>query len=406
MQMKKYLIPPFWFLGIIVALPLFSETVYSPALPDIAKELQVSEAWVEHTLTIYLFGFAIGMLFWGGVSDKWGRKPTLLAGLGLYILGCMGCWMSGSIEILMISRFIQSLGGGACSVLGHSICRDSYEGAKLAKSYALIGLMIPMATAMGPVIGGFVAEKLCWQANFIVLTLCGILVGLLIYHALQETHQTLHKKRPPLKKILRELLSDPKEVAFITFIGFVTGSIFSYYAEGPFYMINILGISPSAYGMTFLGVASITIPSRYFALKLSQRFSPFFVLKKGIQLFMMGGCLFTGMTFLLFKVQSSPIYHIYLTLGCIMILMTSSGMILPNTMALALSRHRHAIGTASSIFGFLYYTLTSLVAMGMGILHNGTLFPMPIYFCVIGIIMWTVFRKCVEGKKGSNEKSV
>ena len=86
------LLPAIWLIVLIVGLPQLSETVYTPSLPDIAHALRVSESAVEYTLTIYLFGFAIGMLFWGKLSDAVGRKPCVLAGLFIFILGCIGCY--------------------------------------------------------------------------------------------------------------------------------------------------------------------------------------------------------------------------------------------------------------------------------------------------------------------------
>ena len=120
----------------IVGLPQLSETVYTPSLPDIARGLRTREAMVEQTLTIYLFAFALGMLFWGQISDKFGRKPCILAGLLVFIAGCISCYFSTSIEMLMLSRFIQAFGGSTCSVLGQAICRDAFHGPELGRVYS------------------------------------------------------------------------------------------------------------------------------------------------------------------------------------------------------------------------------------------------------------------------------
>src|SRR5438105_5944435 len=133
------LLPAIWLIVLIVGLPQLSETVYTPSLPDIADGMKTSEAMVEYTLTIYLLGFAIGTLFWGILSDKIGRKPCVLAGLLIFIVGCIGCYYSSTITELMLARFIQALGGSIGSIIGQAICRDAFHGQSLGKAYSLIG---------------------------------------------------------------------------------------------------------------------------------------------------------------------------------------------------------------------------------------------------------------------------
>ncbi|MBL3285326.1 MFS transporter N-terminal domain protein [Rickettsiales endosymbiont of Paramecium tredecaurelia] len=148
--MTHVLLPAIWLIVLIASLPQLSETVYTPSLPDIARHLNASEAMVEYTLTIYLFGFALGTLFWGRVSDRLGRKPCIIAGLLLFIIGCTGCYFSNSITSLMISRLIQAFGGSIGSVLGQAVCRDAFHGAALGRVYSLMGSTLALFPALGP----------------------------------------------------------------------------------------------------------------------------------------------------------------------------------------------------------------------------------------------------------------
>ena len=161
--------PALWLIILIVGLPQLSETVYSPSLPDIADYLKVSESLVEYTLTIYLFGFAIGTLFWGKLSDKYGRKPSVLAGLLIFILGCIGCYYANTITLLMASRLIQAFGGSIGSVIGQAICRDSFHGQTLGKVYSLVGAALALFPALGPIIGGSIAQYTEWSNIFLFL---------------------------------------------------------------------------------------------------------------------------------------------------------------------------------------------------------------------------------------------
>ena len=136
--MKQYM-PPIWLLVLIAVLPQIAETIYTPSLPDIAKALRTSDAMVEYTLTIFLAGFSLGVLFWGNLSDRLGRKPCVLMGLCIYILGCVGCFFATSIEALMIARLVQSIGGSAGSVMGQSMARDAFQGSTRGKVFATVG---------------------------------------------------------------------------------------------------------------------------------------------------------------------------------------------------------------------------------------------------------------------------
>lgn len=106
-------------------------------MPDIAKSLEELHSEVESTLSIYLFGFDFGVLFFGIISDKLGRKPCIIAGLFLFVIGSFGCYLSNNIEFLIISRFVQAFGASIGSVLGQAICRDAFHGKDLIRVYSI-----------------------------------------------------------------------------------------------------------------------------------------------------------------------------------------------------------------------------------------------------------------------------
>lgn len=245
--MTHILIPAIWLIVLIVGLPQLCETVYTPSLPEIAKALQTFESYVEYTLTIYLFGFALGTLFFGIISDKLGRKPCMIIGLLVFIIGCIGCYFSNSIEMLMISRLIQAFGGSVGSFLGQAICRDAFHGQALGRVYSITGSALALFPALGPLCGGVIAEIFGWMNIFVFLTMFALIVTILVVHKLKETHPHDSSKKVSVWSIGAKLIRDKKVIGFGLIVAGCNGILFSYFAEGSFYLINGLGLSPSHY---------------------------------------------------------------------------------------------------------------------------------------------------------------
>lgn len=389
--MSSILLPAIWLIVLLVGLPQLSETVYTPSLPDIARALLTKEAMVEYTLTIYLFGFALGTLFWGNLSDKLGRKPCVLAGLFIFILGCMGCYFAQSIDMLMISRFIQALGGSIGSVLGQAICRDAFHGPALGKVYATTGSALALFPALGPLCGGLIAEVFGWRHIFVVLILFATLLSFLITIRLPETYPRTFRKHTPIWTTARQLSTDQQVVSLGLIVGGCNGILFSYFAEGPFYLIKGLHLSPSHYGLSFVAIALSTMAGGMLSKKLHDRHESKDIMGYGLMIVGVATTLFSMIACIHHYLWALPdnmmiILTLIAQMGCALgICMATS-----NALALALVHYKHAIGTASSLFGFFYYCLIALFTFFMGLLHDGTLLPMPIYFLSLSYAMMIV----------------
>ena len=138
-------IPPIWIIALIAGFPILSETMYTPALPNIARSLNTPSSWVEYTMSIYFAGTAFGVIFWGRLSDRLGRRPILMIGFFIYIIGCLGCFLSTTIVDLFLARIVQSLGGSVGVVLGQAIAHDVFKGQKRGKIFSTIGSVLSLA---------------------------------------------------------------------------------------------------------------------------------------------------------------------------------------------------------------------------------------------------------------------
>lgn len=384
-----------WLLIFIVGLPIFSETVYTPSLPDIATSLATSETLVEYTLTIYLFAFAIGTMFWGKISDSYGRRPCVILGFAIYIIGCLSCYFSTSIEMLMLSRFIQAFGGSVGSVLGQAIARDAFHGPALGKIYASVGAAIAVFPAIGPVIGGFVAQYFGWSATFIMLTITGtILLGLICIN-LMETHAHESRKRVNTFHLALRMLKDPKVVCCGLLIGSGNGINFSYFAEAPFYLISLLGLSPIVYGLTFLATSGAYMLGNMISKRLHEHHQYHTIMGYGAIILVIGASIFILLTLIGANKFPAP-FMAAIAVSSMMIISAGIAMLISNSLYISLTEYRDNSGTASSIFGLFYYLVISVITLGMGYIHNKTLIPMPVYFFSIAIFMFVVFKLMIR----------
>lgn len=398
--MSQIILPAIWLIVFIVGLPKLSETAYTPSLPDIASSLGVAVAMVEYTLTVYLLGFAFGTLFWGKLSDRIGRKPCILAGLIIFIVGCALCYSAQTIEILMISRVIQAFGGSVGSVLGQALCRDAFSGPALGKVYSATGSALALFPAIGPAIGGIITQSYGWQGVFAFLTVVTAFLAMIVMIKLPETHHKHLRQKVSIPKLLMEMITDRKVLGYGMIVAGCNGISFSYFAEGPFFLMNILGMSAQEYGFSFVLLAIATMLGGIFSKRLHDKFSSRKIMGFGLYIILVASLLFS-LAVLIDKhlISLSNFTIIALTLVLQSCIMFGICVATSNALALALVDYRHAIGTASSLFGFCYYAVISLFTLVMGELHNGTLLPMPIYFFVISLVMLWAKRLLLRSRK-------
>src|SRR6516165_6774850 len=174
-------------LSFLTALGPLSMDMYLPSLPDIGRTLQVPVLQVQLTISSYLFGFAVGQIFYGPVSDRLGRRPVLLTALVLYALATVGCAAARSIDALIGLRFLQALGGAGAIVLARAVVRDLYSGVRAGRELSLMGAITGVAPIVAPVIGGGLQTFFGWRAIFVLLVICALVIGATAARLLPET---------------------------------------------------------------------------------------------------------------------------------------------------------------------------------------------------------------------------
>jgi len=394
--MKKYAAPSLLLMIVLVAFPQISETVYTPSLPDISAAMGVSNSSVQFTLSIYFIGFALGVFGFGWLSDLIGRRPAMLGGLVVYGAGSLLCFLSESITLLLIGRFIQAFGAATGSIITQTMLRESVPGEQRHAMFAQISAVIAFTPAVGPLIGGWIDQAFGFKAVFFSLVAMGFLLFAYAFLKLPETTDVSARTKAAIVPVVKKMLSLPRVLAFGALIGGINGVLFSYYAEAPFLFIERFRLSPGIYGFLGIFVALASVVGAMISKNLLRTRAPERIIHLGCLVMAIGAILLTIASSL------SMLPDIWVMGGIVIAmfaLLTGAGIALPNCLSLALTDFKEVIGTAGAVFSLGYYLLVSAATWGMSVLHNGSLLTMPLYFVGISLGMLIIGVKYIRAGK-------
>jgi DHA1 family bicyclomycin/chloramphenicol resistance-like MFS transporter len=232
---------PLWLLTLITFSGTFAMHSFVPALPEAALALGASLAEMQATMSVYIFGLAIGQLAYGPLSDRFGRRPVLMAGLVLYAVAGLAAAFVSDAHSLIVARLLQALGGSAGLVIGRAIVRDSALPHEAGRRLAVMNLMIVLGPGLAPLVGGLLAASLGWRSLFFALALLGFVNLLFSWWLLPETRAAGSAPRmSTLAHNYRRLLVSPAFVGFAIGGGCATTSMYAFLSASPFIFMQQL----------------------------------------------------------------------------------------------------------------------------------------------------------------------
>lgn len=331
---------------LIWSLPALSTDIYLPSMPSMAKYFSTTLSEVQYTIFFYTAGFSIGALFFGPMSDRFGRKPIILISLFIAAISALFTTFATSLEILFISRFIQGVAlagvGSTMRAVTKDICPDKES---MATFGAILGIAIPIANAVAPIIGGYIESYLNWRVSFGVVLIYTIIFLLYAYFKLPETNNNR------LQSSLRTLLYDYKDVItnkvffrYNAITAFALCSLYAYITISPKILQVRVGLTPEEFGYSNLLFSVSLILSSYINSKLLPTHGIDKMLKFGAK--MLGTA---GFIFLLIGIFSW--YNLYIIMFALCILVFGCGFIFPTASAGGLSLFANRAGTAGAIYG-------------------------------------------------------
>ncbi|MEU7134021.1 multidrug effflux MFS transporter [Streptomyces sp. NPDC046261] len=362
-------------LGGLTALPPLSMDMYLPALPEVTDALRSPAATVQLTLTACLMGMALGQLVVGPMSDKWGRRRPLLAGMVIYVLATAVCAFAPTAGLLIGFRLLQGLAGAAGIVIARAVVRDLYDGVAMARFFSTLMLISGVAPVVAPLIGGQILRLTDWRGVFVVLTAIGVLLTLVAWRYLHETLPPARRQEGGLGatlRVMRGLLADRVFAGYMLAGGFAFAALFAYISASPFVVQDIYGASPQTFSLLF-GVNSVGLVAvgQINGKLLVGRVSMDKVLAVGLAVITLAAAALLVMASgVLGEAGLVPVS------AGLFVLMSAMGLAMPNTNAQALMRSADAAGSASALLGTSTFLLGAVASPLVGIAGESTAVPM------------------------------
>lgn len=365
-------------LGMLSAFGPLSVDFYLPGLPRLTSDFHASASAGQLTLTACVLGLAFGQLAAGPLSDRFGRRPPLLAGLAAFCAASVACALAPSIWVLVGLRLVQGLAGAAGIVVARSVVRDLVSGAASARLFSILMLVLGVVPVLAPVAGGSLLRLTSWRGLFAVLAVVDAAILVAAAAWLRETLPPERRRRGGGSgAAFVVLLRDRFFLAYSFVLGLSFASMFSYIAGSSFVLQDIYGLSPQAYGAVFgMNACGIVVCSQVNRALVGR------VPARRLLLVGVAAQAAAGATLLAIVVAGGV--GLRGILPCLFVTVASLGLTIPNSTALALTDYPHAAGTASALLGAFQFTFGAAVAPLVGIAGKGTATPMALVIALFG----------------------
>lgn len=351
-----------------------------PSLPSLASGLQTNTAAAQLTVSLYLLALASGQLVTGPLADRFGRRPVLLAGLTLAVVACIAGALAATISQLVLARMAQAIGTAAGIVVSRTIVRDLFERDRAASTLGLISTAMVVAPMIAPLIGGLLDTHLHWRAIFVVMA--GMVLAVLIWAsvALPETRGAQTAAGPGFFTDLKALIRSGPFIGYVLAGGFGTAGHYSFLGGAPHVVVNIMGGTSADYGLWFVMAALGYMAGNFTVSRLTTRY--------GINTMILCGIAVQAIAMSMGILMAVYVHH----WGLIVLFWPQAvasfgaGLMLPTTIAGAISVRPQAAGTASGIAGFSQMGLGAAGAQIAGFVVAASTTALPLILHMTAIV--------------------
>ena len=358
-------------LGSLTAFGAVTIDLYLPTLPAIARDYGTSAAAVQLTLSTFFVGMALGQLFFGPLSDRIGRRPTILIGCAVYVAASLFCALAPTIEALVAGRFFQALGCCAAMVTCRAIVRDRYDHRDSARIFSLLMLVLAIAPLLAPTVGGWIAAAAGWHAVFYAFVAVGVAISAAVGLRLDESRSAATAQAARGQDVLSayaRLLGHKRLIGYLL-VGAANGAtLFSYIAASPDLVVNSWGFSESQFGLVFAAIAVGVVGSSQVNRLLLKHRSPDAILALATL-----GAAAAGVALWLVALFDAPVPVV---LAAVFVALSSNGLIAANASAGALNVDPLRAGAISGLMGGINFGMGAAASALAAAMYDGTARPL------------------------------
>lgn len=365
---------------LISFLSRFTLDSYLPSLPAIQQFFGLTSGHTQFTLTIYLLSFGFSQLIFGPLSDRYGRKKILLAGMILFFMGTCCCGFANSSFVLFFGRVLMGAGAGCCGTLNRTIASDCFKGTDFSKAWSYTTTTLVLALIVAPLIGGLIETELNWSSNFIF---SGILIAItffILIKSLPETHAQSARIQMNVKQVLQNyqmIFTTPSFLISTLCYTLAFSGLIIYFQITPFLFMDQLKLSALEYGLTSLVIAGTYLCGGM----IVNRFSKQLGLKK---MLLLGTLLLLSSGLMLTTIVSTGFDNLVGILVPSAIFVIGARIVIPNAVANAFEELRHLKGSSSALMGCIQMLGSTIISFAIAHCNNTNALPLAFFLTGIG----------------------
>jgi DHA1 family bicyclomycin/chloramphenicol resistance-like MFS transporter len=352
----------FWALlvTLIAYQPIATDT-YLPALPTIARAFATDAAMVQWTLSAFFLGTAVAQLFYGPLSDRFGRKPVLLVGVTIFLAGSIACLLAPSVEALIVARFFQAIGCCAAPTIARAVVRDVFAREHAARALAYLGAAMGLIPALAPIFGGYLLTAFDWRAIFVAMA---VVAGATLLCLVGFFHETNDKRDPHalnarrMTANYRAMLGERAFMGYSLTVAFSIGGLVMFLSGSPHVIITEHGVAADVYGYYFGAMALAYSAGTLVAGRITLRLGIERMVLIGTLVGVAAGASQAGLAW----AGERSLMALLVPQGVYMVCI---GFVLPNALAGAIGPYPTKAGAASALLGFLQLTMAAGITIAM-----------------------------------------